>query len=101
MTTSLIKRYGTVIPADSGPVKTVELPEDVEARVAVLQNIVGGYLQAVPLQGGRHMVLDEEGKLKPHLINRTATDIARDSQSIPVRDYIAGIAVIVPFGTLE
>ena len=50
-------------------------------------------LEAVYLQDGRIMWIDEEGKLKPHQINIQATLLLKKAGGIP-GDYIAGIALI-------
>jgi len=40
------------------------------------------------------MVINENGKDAPHVINQTATDIAHEAEAIQRDDYIAGDAVI-------
>ena len=50
-------------------------------------------LEAVYLQDGRIMWIDEEGKLKPHQVNIQATLLLQKAGGIP-GDYVAGIALI-------
>ena len=42
------------------------------------------------------MVLNENGKDGPHMINHTATAIAHEAEAIMPNDYIAGVVVILP-----
>lgn len=85
----------------SGEMITVTLPTDEQARLRALQDIVGGYLQVVPLRDKRYLVVDEEGKSKPHHRNDFATWLARESEAITEKDYIAGVAVLVSNSTLS
>lgn len=89
-----------VIPP-KGQVELVELPLDDLPRLTMLKELVGGYVQAVSLPGDRFMVLNEEGKTRPHAANETATAIARVAESILPDDYIAGVAVIIPRAALQ
>ena len=41
------------------------------------------------------MLVNENGKDGPHMINHTATAIAHEAEAIMPSDYIAGVAVIV------
>ena len=66
-----------------------------------LQKEVGGYIEVVALPGERHMVINENGKDGPHMINHTATAIAHEAESIMPTDYIAGVAVIIPAEVLQ
>ncbi len=90
----------TVIQPE-GSVDTMTLPRNDEKRLAILQQIVGGYIEAVALPGGRYMVINENGKDAPHVVNQTATDIAREAQAIQSDDYIAGVAAIITQGILQ
>ena len=90
----------TVIQPEGG-VDTMTLPRDDDKRLAILQQIVGGYIEAVALPGGRYMVINENSKDAPHVINQTATDIAREARAIQPDDYIAGVAAIVTQGILQ
>ena len=78
----------------NGEVDSVSLPEGEEARLHQLQDLVGGYIEVVALPGQRHMVINENGKDGPHMINHTAT-------AIMPTDYIAGVAVILPAEVLQ
>jgi len=42
-----------------------------------LQKAVGGWIQIVPTNDGRLLVLDEEGKLKDKQVNRKGTQLTR------------------------
>lgn len=79
-----------------GQTDTVELPAGETARLLKLKLLVGDTLEVVPLTDQRLMVLHGEAKNQPHFVNATATLLAREAQSIPPDDYIAGTAVIVP-----
>jgi len=84
----------TLIRPD-GEIDQLSLPADDEARLRQLQDLVGGYIEAVALLGGWYMVINENGKDGPHTINKTATAIAHEAESIALTNYIAGVAVIV------
>lgn len=90
----------TVISPD-GEVASILLPLDDEGLPQSLRELVGGYIQAVALPGGRYMVINENGKDGPHLVNHTATIIAHEAEAIPPRDYIAGVAIVLPGGVLR
>ncbi len=79
----------------NGEVESVSLPDDDEARLRQLQELIGGYIEAVALPGERCMLVNENGKDGPHMINHTATAIAHEAEAIMPSDYIAGVAVIV------
>ena len=85
----------------NGEVDSISLPEDEQARLRQLQDLVGGYIEVVALPGERHMVINENGKDGPHMINHTATAIAHEAESIMPTDYIAGVAVIIPAEVLQ
>lgn len=85
----------------NGEVDSIFLPEDDESRLRQLQGIVGGYIEAVSLPGERCMVINENGKDGPHMINHTATAIAHEAEAIMASDYIAGVAVILPAEVLQ
>ena len=85
----------------NGEVDSISLPEDEEARLRQLQEMVGGYIEVVALPGERHMVINENGKDGPHMINHTATAIAHEAEAIMPSDYIAGVAVILPAEVLQ
>ena len=73
-----------VLPAGGGP--AFELEE--------LQQLVGGYLEALRLDGDRWLVINEEGKLydPPLPYNGFASALMRGR--IAADDYIAGPAII-------
>jgi hypothetical protein len=50
-------------------------------------------VEAVYLQDGRIMWIDEEGKFKPHQVNIQATLLLQKAGGIP-GDYVAGIALV-------
>ena len=85
----------------NGEVDSISLPEGEEARLHQLQDLVGGYIEVVALPGQRHMVINENGKDGPHMINHTATAIAHEAEAIMPTDYIAGVAVILPAEVLR
>lgn len=74
----------------------VHLHADEGARLRQLQELVGGPIEGVPLLDGRYMLINEDGKDGPHLLNQLATDLAHAHESIMDNDYIAGVAVILP-----
>ena len=92
--------FATVI-SPNGEVDSVLLPLDDELRLRELQSLVGGCIEAVSLPGNRYMMLNENGKDGPHMINHTATAIAHEAKAIMPIDYIAGIAVILPQEVLQ
>ncbi len=85
----------------NGEVDSVSLLEDDEARLRQLQELVGGCVEVVSLPGERYMVINENGKDGPHMINQTATAIAQETEAIMASDYIAGVAVILPAEVLQ
>ncbi len=92
--------FATVILPEGG-VDTMTLPRDDDKRLAILQQIVGGYIEAIALPCRRYMVINENGKDGPHMINQTATALAHEAQSITPSDYIAGPAVIISQDVLQ
>ena len=84
-----------------GEFDSIFLLEDEAVRLCQLQDIVGGFIETVSLPGERHMVINENGKDGPHMINHTATAIAHEAESIMPTDYIAGVAVIIPAEVLQ
>ena len=65
----------------------------------VLNEAVGGCIEAIPLGNGRFLVVNEDGKglMLPH--NITATTIL--AMSGGTRDYIVGNAVLCEPGELQ
>lgn len=43
--------------------------EDNDGELASMQALVGGFIQAVPLEEGLHLICDDEGKLKGYAPN--------------------------------
>ncbi len=84
-----------------GEVDSISLLEEETTGFLQLQELVGGYIETVFLPGERCMVINENGKDVPHMINNTATAIAHEAQAIMPSDYIAGVAVILPVEVLE
>ena len=85
----------------NGEVDSIPLLQEDAARMRQLQELVDGHIETVSLPGERCMVINENGKDGPHMINNTATAIAHEAQSIMPSDYIAGVAVILPIEVLE
>ncbi len=90
----------TLIRPD-GEVDSISLFEEEAARLHQPQELVGGYIETVSLPGRRCMVINENGKDGPHMINNSATALAHEAQAIMPSDYIAGVAVILPVEVLE
>ena len=93
-------RVAVVIRPD-GHLDTVVLPSDAAERLHELQSLVGGYIEAVPLPDKRYMILDENGKMRPHQINDMATAIAHEAEAIMPTDYIAGVAIVLAQAALQ
>ena len=85
----------------NGEVDSIPLLQEDAARMRQLQELVGGHIETVSLPGERCMVINENGKDGPHMINHTATAIAHEAESIMPTDYIAGVAVIIPAEVLQ
>ena len=85
----------------NGEVDSIPLLQEDAARMRQLQELVGGHIETVSLPGERCMVINENGKDGPHMINNTATAIAHEAQAIMPSDYVAGVAVILPVEVLE
>ena len=52
-----------------GETDTRELPEDEVRRLRLLQDLVGGHLEVVPVPGAKYLVFWEEAKDSPHVVN--------------------------------
>jgi len=78
-----------------GEIDSVTLAKPAKARLFQLQDIVGGFIEAVALPQGRYMVINENGKDGPHAVNHIATAIAHEAEAIMPIDYITGVAVLV------
>lgn len=57
-------------------------------------------VQAVTLEDGRIMWIDEEGKFKPHFENPVATRLLHAAGGM-LDDYIAGPALITDFNEIQ
>ena len=90
--------YATIITPD-GAVSETELLTGDSNLLQQLRELVGGYLEVIPLPG-HHMLINEDGKAQPHHVNSTATMMAHQCESISKADYIAGTAVIIKQGIL-
>ena len=71
----------------NGEVDSIPLLQEDAARMRQLQELVGGHIETVSLPGERCMVINENGKDGPHMINNTATAIAHEAQAIMPSDY--------------
>lgn len=68
--------------------------EIIKPTLADLQNIVGGYIEALNLGNKTYLVVNEEGRLEGLALNTAATKIYR-------RDMIVGNAVLCTFDELN
>lgn len=57
-------------------------------------------VQAITIEDGRVMWIDEEGKLKPHRVNPDATILLHASGGMD-DDYIAGPVLITEFSEIQ
>jgi hypothetical protein len=85
-----------VLPA---PV-VVELPDDTRGRLKMLQELVGGNIEAVLMPDGVDGYGNDEAKLSEHMLNPLANALWRKAlnQYGAMRidgDYIAGTVVVV------
>jgi hypothetical protein len=79
------KEIRVVIIEPGEPSYQKTIPNTLEA----FQDIVGGYIEVVPLPGNIRMIVNEEGKLLSLPKNKAATELYRK-----ISDYIAGTAII-------
>lgn len=84
----------TVLQAD-GETDQIILPESDDVRLQRIQEAVGGLLEVIPVPGRRYLLVSESAKDGPHVINRIATQMAREAESIPPDDYLAGTVLLV------
>lgn len=80
------KEIRVVIIEPGKPSYLKTIPNTLEA----FQDIVGGYIEVVPLFGNVRMIVNEEGKLLSLPKNKAATELYQKTS-----DYIAGTAIIV------
>jgi len=76
-----------------------DIEEVTDMSLQSLQELVGGYIQIVPTNDGRQMVLNEEGKLKGLLINPRATHLTRGV--VADNDLIVGDVVVAGMKEIE
>lgn len=65
---------------------------DIQARLNRLHEIVGGYLESIPIGGGLFLLFWEDAKVKNLPSNYQATLMA--DQFLEKDDFIAGVAVL-------
>ena len=72
----------------------IKYVEDKKPSLEEMQKYVGGLIQLIELSDGRHMIINEEGKLSSdHIANKKATELAKDV--LFEGDYIAGDAMVL------
>ena len=76
--------------------RRVELP-DGDSQLESLQELVGGYIEAIGLWPNVTAYLNEEGKLIDLPVNHTASRLALACEAIAPMDYIAGPLVVIGF----
>lgn len=84
----------TVLQPD-GETDQFLLPEEESERLSRMQEVVGGHIEVVPIPCGRYLVVSESAKDGLHVINRYATQMAHESESILPDDYLAGTVLLV------
>lgn len=82
-----------------GSVRDVYPLDGREFTLRELRGFVGGWIECLRLDGGRWMVVDEDGKLKGYVLNCLATDIYRDYYG--GCDFIVGDALICEDGEIS
>lgn len=94
---------GTLLVCGSTLTTQIDLPlmDDEKARLTFLQEIVGGFIETVPLPEGRYLVFAADEKLDLHFVNTLATALAHASESIMPDDYVAGTAIVIPQAFLQ
>ncbi len=60
-------------------VSVVDLPDGMEERLEFLQKAVGGYIEIITVKG-KHLVLNEEGKLFGLPSNLSGIEITRNTR---------------------
>lgn len=79
------KKIRVVIIEPGEPSYRKTIPNTLKA----FQDIVGGYIEEVPLAGNLRMIVNEEGKLLSLPKNKAATELYQRKS-----DYIVGTAII-------
>lgn len=85
-------RDAVVIPTE-GTAYQLEVPEETASQVAVLQKLVGGYIEAVRTPHLLTLFCNEEGKLEGRPANWRATHLF--GGLLGEHDYLAGDVVIM------
>lgn len=92
-----------VIPME-GPMEEIELPENVNKHLTMLQEVVGGYIEAVPIPSfiadadRATAIVNEEGKyIEDCRPNMRATDFLVPGRGIGWGDYVAGNMILLGF----
>lgn len=88
----------TTVPATvirpEGGVDTMTLPRDDEKRLAILQQIVGGYIEAVALPGGRMTISQgSRSSSRRELCNDREKSAPRQQCAHPCGDHLAAAAL--------
>ena len=103
MLTQEAKVKALVIPVE-GPLEEIDLPKATGESLKKLQEIVGGYIETVPIpsfikDGNRATaIINEEGKYLPDCApNMRATDFMVPGRGIGWGDYIAGNMVLIGY----
>lgn len=84
----------TILGVDGSLDQTV-LPTDEAKRLRAIQDAVGGFIEVIPVPGHRYLIACETAKIGPHVINRIATEMALEAESIQPTDYLAGTVMLV------
>lgn len=74
------------------PVNGAPYADDIENTLEAMQNIVGGYIEAVPISDKHRLIVNEEGKLGAYMFNVNATKLYRRATGID--DIIFGDAFV-------
>ena len=59
----------------NGTIENIEPANGKDFSLEELQEIVGGYIQVVPVFGNKCIVVDEEGRMKDYKHNETASQL--------------------------
>lgn len=59
------------------PVKGEPFTDNIENNLEVMQDIVGGYIEVVPISDKHRLIVNEEGKLGAYMVNVNATNLYR------------------------
>lgn len=92
-------RKEAILYKSDGTSQAVQPQDGQKFGLAELQQMVGGYIEVVPLSEGQLMVLNEEGKLRGLAVNREATVVALPF--LGVGDFIVGDALVCDEGLFD